>query len=400
MSTWIEQVSQNDVQTYLQENEHVDARDFVLKHKAMFGIPSSILADQLRGRKKAKDKHPLLYQTKGIFYPPSLNIEQSSSVATAQFKVDMLKQHLPVVNNFVDLTGGFGIDTYYLSTLSKHTTYVEPDQELLSIVKHNHQILGARSIDYVNSTAESFLKNNATSFTLVYIDPSRRVEQKKTFKLDDCIPNITILQSEILNISDFILVKAAPWLDIDQALRELKHVRMVFVVSVADECKELLFFIDKTYVGLPFIKAVNLNQSQEDVEFSMDEEKHAEVSYSDPSLFLYEPNSAIMKAGAFKLIAQRYALRKIHQHTHWYTSDVCIAHFPGRIFRLEEEIKSNAKDTLKIIPSGKANVVVRNYPLSAEALKQKLKLKDGGDVYVLGFTGISRKHLFVASRIK
>lgn len=400
MSLWIDEVSQQDVQAFLLENEHIDARDFVLKYKTMFGIPSSILADQLRGRKKAKDKHPLLYNTRGIYYPPSLNIEQSSSETTAKYKTSIVHDFCNEVDTIVDLTGGFGIDSYYLNTLAKRSIYIEPNAELVSIVKHNHRVLGSNTIDYVNETAESFLELSTAKYSIIFLDPSRRVAEKKTFKLQDCIPNVVSLQDELLNRSEFVLLKAAPWLDIDQALRELNHVRMVYVISVDDECKELLFLLDKSFTGKSLIKAVNLNQSQEDFEFTLEEERNVEASFSEPQSYLYEPNTAILKAGAFKLITNRYPVKKVHQHTHWYTSDERIDNFPGRIFSVQEEIKSNAKDALKSIPSGKANVVIRNYPLSAETLKQKLKLKDGGDVYVLAFTGMSKKHVVVASRIK
>jgi hypothetical protein len=400
MSSWINQVAREDVQNFLKENEHIDARELVLKSKTMFGIPTPILADQIRGRKKAKDKHPILYNTTGICYPPSLNIEQSSSTRSAEYKLSILQEYISTIDSIVDLTGGFGIDTYFFSTLSKHVSYVEPNADLQEIVKHNHQQLGATNITYSQSTAEAFIDQTNDLFTVSFIDPSRRVDDKKTFKLADCIPNVVALQDQLLLRSEFVLIKAAPWLDIDQALRELNHVRMVYVVSIDDECKELLFLLDKTFTGIPLIKAVNLNQGQDDFLFTQEEERQAAVTYREPATYLYEPNSSILKSGAFKLISQRYQVAKLHQHTHWYTSDVLIDNFPGRIFKHQAEIKSNVKDVVQAIPSGRANVVVRNYPLGAEALKSKLKIKDGGDVYVLGFTGISKKHIVVASRIQ
>jgi hypothetical protein len=301
----------------------------------------------------------------------------------------------------VDLTGGFGVDTFFLGKLFSEAIHIEPNETVSAIAAHNHRLLGA-SILHVQQTAEEYLKANSKRADLFFIDPSRRSESKKVFKLADCQPNITALQDALFTFSNFILTKASPLLDIQQALRELKHVAKVVVVSVENECKELLLLQKLGFVGEPFIETINLLNEGSVVErfvFTAVEERAATVVFSSPLDYLYEPNASILKSGAFKLVAEKFGLRKLQANTHLYTSPNLFTDFPGRVFKIEA-LNPTVKLLKELLPEGKANVATRNYPLSAQELKKKLKLKDGGEKFVLGFSEEKSKSVVIASRIK
>jgi hypothetical protein len=393
---------QPSVQQYLIEHEHDDELTLVLKQKEILGIPASIIASQLSGRKTAKAKLPTWYKAKGIVYPLTINLEQCSSETTAAFKEKLLQDEIKRRLVSVDLTGGFGIDSYFLSTIFESTHHIDVTQELVEIVKHNHHLLGADSIQHHNKTAEEFIESSKETFDLVYIDPSRRDQQsRKVFRLADCAPDITTLQHTIFEKSNFLLVKASPLLDIQLGLRELEFVKKVFVVSVDNECKELLFLSEKNYSGVVQIEAVNLDNSglvRSSFVFSSDQEKGSTSKWSEPLEYLYEPNASIMKAGAFKLIGERYQLNKLSVNTHLYTSEELIPDFPGRIFQIEQ-LNPNQKELHSLLPAKQVNILTRNYPLRPEELKKKLNLRDGGDKYLIGFSS-EKKHLALCLRIK
>jgi hypothetical protein len=395
-----------EVQLFIYQHENDDERALVLKQKEIHQVPSSIIADQIIGRRKAKEKLPTYYDAKNIIYPPSLNIEQSSSEDTAKYKSELLENYLHNKNqkklSLVDLTGGLGIDSFFFSKSFEQVDYVEPNEDLLKITRHNHQQLEATNLIYHRETAEQFLEKLNDARTVVYIDPSRRsVDNKKIYKLSECTPDIVSLQSHIFNHTKYLLVKASPLLDLQQGLKELKFVKTVFVISVYNECKEVLFLCEKDFGGEAKVEAVNLlSEGRELLSFTFEEEKNSVVNFSSMKKYLYEPNASILKAGAFKFISAHYNVFKLHVNTHLYTSDELIFDFPGRVFEVEKKIKSDAAEAAKYFKEGKANVITRNYPLAVEALKKKLKLKDGGDQYLVGLTTQDEKALVVARRIK
>jgi 16S rRNA G966 N2-methylase RsmD len=402
MIEFIPLLVQPAVKKYLIEHEHDDTLALILKQKEILGLPASVLALQLSGRSTAKIKLPAWYTTKEIIYPPTINLEQCSSEATAKFKTTFLEEIIKNRTHAVDLTGGFGVDSYFLSNVFENTYYVEQSEELLTIAAHNHKSLTAHSIKYHLTTAEEFIESSNKNFDLVYIDPSRRDKQaRKVFRLADCTPDITALQNEIFKKSNFLLVKTSPLLDIQQGLRELRFVRSVYVVSVENECKELLFLAEKNYLGMVQIEAIDLATSgvaRSTFNFSAEEEREAIPVWSEPLAYLYEPNTSIMKAGAFKLIGVRYHLSKLSNNTHLYTSEKLIRDFPGRIFCIES-LNPTQKELHELLPTKQANVLTRNYPLRAEELKKKLKVRDGGDKYLIGFSSEKKKYLALCSRV-
>ena len=393
----LENILRPEIQQYIRDHENEDAKALVLKQKEILGVPSAEIAQQIAGRKKAKDKLPTWYQGEKIVYPPTLNLEQCSSEITAEYKAKILCDDM--TQQIADLTGGFGVDTFCFSKLCKEVHYVEPNEDLYSIVDNNFIQLGA-SIKGHNQTAEDFI-NTSPQIDAFFIDPSRRKSTQRVFKLVDCVPDITALQDSLFSFASKLLIKTSPLLDILQGISELKNVKKVFVVAVKNEVKELLFLCEKDFNKEPIIEAVNLfeNKGPEILSFHTSDEKSTDISFGDPKRYLYEPNASILKAGAFKTVCKNFALLKVHPNTHLYTSDSLISNFPGRVFEIEAFVKPVKKDLLNYFPEGKANITTRNYPLSPEQLKKKTGLKDGGDKFLIGFSGEGEKFLVVAVRL-
>lgn len=402
LTNYLSHMAMADMQDYLFGHENDDERAIVLKQKDINGIPSSIIASQISGRRKAKSKLPNWYKTKGIIYPPTINLEQCSSEATAIYKSHIINSTLSTRQLAADLTGGSGVDTFFLSSSFKSIHYVEPDSELFEITKHNHHQLGATNIIHHGLSAEAFIEKTDLSFDLIYIDPSRRDEHsRKIFKQADCLPDITALQQVIFKKSLWLLVKASPLLDIQQGLREIQHVKKVFVVSVGNECKELLFLAERNHEGEPVIEAVDLSDNgnvRTSFSFTFSDERNANTLLGEPDQYLYEPNASILKSGAFKLMSERFGLIKSDVNTHLYTSPVVVSNFPGKVFHIEC-LNPDAKKLKELLPDGKVNVVSRNYPLTPEEIKKKLRLRDGGQNFLIGFSSSRKKHLALCSRV-
>lgn len=386
------------LQEFIRNHENDDEQALILKHKTIYDVPAPLVASQISGRRKAKSKLPTFYKTPGIIYPPGKNLEQSSSEQTARYKSTLVGNG----NCFADLTAGFGVDTFFLSKIFNETHYIEQSIELLTIAKHNHHCLGNNNIVYHQASCEEFLRETQKMFDLVYIDPSRRNEgNRKVFRLADCTPNVATLLPALFHRASVVLIKVSPLLDIQQGLKELSGVEKVHVVSVSNECKELLFLCRKDYREEPVIETVNIlpNELQR-FQFNFSTEKNANSLFSDPGIYLYEPNASVLKGGAFKSIATKFNLRKMSPSTHLYTSDDLTPEFPGRIFKLIHALKPDEKDAKRQLPDRKVNVMTRNYPLTAEQLKKKMKLTDGGEQYLIGFSGVTTKFVMLADRIK
>jgi 16S rRNA G966 N2-methylase RsmD len=399
----LQTLSSGPVQRYILENENQDVREMVLRNKVLFSIPAAQLSEQISSRRKAKEKLPLYYDTSGIIYPPPKNLEQSSSQATALFKTRIMLNVLPGKEAIcADLTGGFGIDSYFFSKTVKKIHYVEPDPFLLEIAKHNHELLGAANIEYHTCTAEAFVQSTSVSFDFIFLDPSRREETgKKIHALADSHPNVLPLKNNLFSKTPLILLKASPLLDIQAGAAELGGVKNVFVISVKNECKEVLFLCERDFTGTPLIEAVNIleGDSFDQFRFTFPEEQNEKVGFSDPLKYLYEPNASILKAGAFKSVATRFNVKKVARNTHLYTGAELIEAFPGKKFEIEKFVKPDASEVKPYFPEAKANVTTRNYPMTPEALRKKTGLKDGGEKYLIGLSGERKKILLVAKRL-
>lgn len=390
----IKRLAEPELQDFIFEHEKDDEDNLVLKNKEILGVPSAWVASQIKARKKSAYKIPLFHKTKGIVYPPSLNLEQSSSEATARFKAHIVSKWITSNKKVCDLTGGFGVDSFFLASLFPYADYCEPQKDLLEIAKQNHRLLGAINVHYHNKDAVEFLSHSGKHYDLIYLDPSRRSNtQKKVFRFSDCVPDVIDLKSELYNHADRLMIKASPLLDIQQGIKDLQCVSRVLVVSVDNECKELLFLCDEGFDGEVVVECYNIENNfdprkiSSGFEFRFSEERAAVVHFSDPKKYIYEPNSSILKGGAFKLVSTAFDLEKIQINTHLYTSDELINNFPGRIFRITDA------------QSQKANVIVRNYPMSVEEIKKKKGVSDGGDLYLLCFSGVKKKFTLMAERL-
>jgi hypothetical protein len=355
------------------------------------------IAGQVGFLQKIQKKVPSWYRP-GLRFPEAISMEQASSEATAQFKASLVRG-----GKMVDLTGGLGIDSSFFAKAFNSLTYVETQAELLEITRHNFGVLGIKNAVFIPGAAEDFLRNTPETFDLLYLDPSRRHGQKgKVFQLQDCSPNIVEIKQLALEKAPKILLKTAPLLDISLAARQLESVSAIWVVASGDECREVLYLLERS--PTPFdqisVHAIEIQKdgAVRDFPFSYAEERQARVEYALPQQFLYEPNPAVLKAGAFRSFAQRFGLKKMQQHTHLYTSETLVTETPGRVFRIEAVCKYDKKAVQALIPSGKANVSTRNFPEHAEAVRKKLGLADGGDVYVFAFTDAEERKMIAVCR--
>lgn len=390
MSEKLDRLTSETFVKFVKENENADVNRLLLG-SSPDGVSLKEAAEQILSRGKSKNKLPDWYDQEGLIFPPPLSIEQSSSQKAAEYKKNLLKgKHL------IDLTGGMGVDLITLSDQFEKSTHVEINPWLSEVFEHNAKILSDNTIEALNESAEDFLssfKGKATFF----IDPARRdSSKKKVFLFEDCSPDVIDLLDQFKEKADQVLIKAAPMIDITLGIKQLEYVRQVHVVSLNNECKEVLFLLDFGFVGASEIHCVNiLAVSSEHFIFNFEEEKAAVVSYGDPQKYLYEPNASIRKAGAFKSIANKYGLSKIAPNTHLYTSEDLITDFPGRVFEVLEEV--NKKNAKKLFPDGKANVISKNHPLTPEQIKKKFGLKDGGERFLIGMRGAGKEVIFVGA---
>jgi 16S rRNA G966 N2-methylase RsmD len=391
-----------EIRNFIMRHERDDIPSLLLKYKTILDYPATFVANQINGRRSAKEKLPTWYENTGIVYPPQASLEQCSSEATAKFKCDVINRangegNRRVAQTIADLTGGFGVDSFFFSQIFKRVYHVEPNQELLQLAKESHEQLGVKNIIHVQSTAEQFLAQTNQKLDWVYLDPSRKSNGKKVFRLTESHPNVVKLLTEIFFRTENILVKTSPLLDLKEGIRQLSQTKSIHVVSVGNECKEILIHLTMTHTDDPDIYCVNLTDKiQVPFWFRFLEEAETESTFSEPLDFIYEPNSSILKAGAFKKIGKAYGLSKISVNTHFYTSSKCQPDFPGRIFKVISPF----------VPTERAvqarpyfNIVSRNHPLRADEIKKKFKLMDGGENYLLAFSGRQKKYMLVAERI-
>ncbi|MFM6953538.1 MAG: THUMP-like domain-containing protein [Sphingobacteriaceae bacterium] len=371
-----------EIQAFIKEHLQTDITKLILKKPIFEGLSNTELAQQIQGKVASEKKLPTWFHTTGIYFPKKLAIEQSSSEKAAAYKSLLIKGE-----SLLDLTGGFGVDSYYFSKTNTLVTHVEQQAELSAVAQYNAKVLGAKNIEFIANNGLSFLAETDRTWEVIYIDPSRRVASQKVVRLSDCEPNVIDLYAKLTAKCNNIWIKAAPLLDIKLAINELKNVHSVHVVSVGNEVKELLFRLTKQPEGqLPLITCVQLNEAHtHNFSFTYeDEQQAAPAPCTAPKNYLYEPNAAWLKAGCFKLIAARYGVQKLHQHTHLYTSDTLIADFPGKVFTIVANWTYT--DFGKTVPVKQANCISRNFPLQVVELQKKHKLADGGNSSLFFFT--------------
>lgn len=368
---------------FIREHLNTDVPTLALK-KAPVGTDFSLALRQIEARQLLQKKVPIWSQNDDLLFPARLSIEQCSSEATAKYKATLLQG-----DTFADLTGGLGVDTYYINSSHsfRHADYVERQTELCNLAKHNFSVLGA-NIQIWNETAEEYL-SHCDAVDCIYLDPARRdVHGRKIVSISDCTPNVVDLQKVLLQKAERVMIKLSPMLDISKALEELKSVKDIHVVAVGNECKELVFLMERGFSGQLMLHCANLLTAQPTLNFTMEEERTCPLHLADEPLhYLYEPNAALMKAGGYKWLAERFGVLKLHKNSHLYTSETLVPDFAGRIFEVESWAEYHNKVKQTLLPDvSKANVAVRNFPLTVEALRKVLKISEGGEVYLFAST--------------
>ena len=350
--------------------------------KAPVGTDVSLALQQIEARQLLRKKVPSWSENEDLLFPAHLSIEQCSSEASAQYKAGILQGQ-----TFADLTGGLGVDTYFITQRFQQADYVEQHSELCDLAMHNFEVLKA-NVKVWNESAEDYLKHCEPK-DCIFIDPARRDEYgRKTVSISECIPDVSALQDELLQKAQKVMIKLSPMLDISKALEELHHVKEVHVVAVANECKELVFVLERGYQSEPQFVCVNLMTLQPEFCFTQEEERQCPSRLADSVLnYLYEPNPAVMKAGCFKLLMERFGACKLHKNSNLYTSSQMITDFPGRIFEVVDWAPYNKKVKQTLLQGvEKASIAVRNFPLSVAELRRVLKIKDGDIVYLFATT--------------
>ena len=427
-------------QDFIRQHQDEDVRQLAFLGSKYPEVDMPFALDQIRGRKMARVKLPRWASLEGIIYPPHISMEQCSSESTALYKAELAARllGLPASSSgtemkteneieFVDLTGGFGVDFSYIAArFGVKSMYVERQAHLCEAAKENFERLGLKNAIVKNGDGievlHSFLpkKDDAASaddslgiiydqplsllktklgLKLIFIDPARRDDAgNKVVSLKDCTPDVTVLQEEMLSKADYVIIKLSPMLDWHRAISELSHVREVHIISVNNECKELLLVLSARNMG-GNLRIYCVNDAQSFVCDEMDMESSS-VKIAPSTLeemqYLYEPNASLMKAGCFGVLSDRYDARMLSKNSHLFVSQAPIEAFPGRSFRIIA-ISSFNKKELKRHLSGitKANIATRNFPLSVAELRKRLKLKDGGETYIFATTLSDESHVLV-----
>ena len=378
---------------FIRQHAADDVRKLALQGTKDAAVDLSMALQQIAGRQTALKKLPSWAAVERVLYPPHLNMEQCSSEQTARYKARLAGSG----DMYVDLTGGLGVDFYWMSQGFKQRYYVERNAELCELVEHNFRTLGYSCSVCCCDTA-TYLPT-VPHADVVFLDPARRNEHGgRTYDIKDCTPNILELLPLLMEKADKVILKLSPMLDWRKAVDDLQYVREVHIVSVDNECKELLLVLEQTERPLRLV-CVNNNQIFEVSSHPSPLTPHPSPLTSEQ--FLYEPNASIMKAGCFDALAQQYPVCQVSANSHLFLSSVEIEDFPGRRFQICA-ISSTNKQTLKETLAGvsRANITVRNFPMSVEQLRKKLHLKDGGDTYIFATTKADGAHcLYICRKI-
>lgn len=380
-----------EVQAYINSHLQADVHQLAMAKSPFEHLSSRELAVQISSKKKAEKKLPTWFAAAQIYYPEPLSIEQTSSETTAAYKASLIEG-----GTLIDLTGGFGVDSYYFSKKAEKVVHCEINAELSEITAHNLKTLGAAHIQFIAGDGLAYLEACPGHFNTIYIDPARRSQSGKVFMLKDCRPNVIENMDLLLSKSDQVIIKTSPLLDITAGIKELQFVTDVHIVSTKNECKELLFILKKNKSAPVKIISTTINESIK--QFSAELSQEAQVEFIEGQLkkYIYEPDSALLKSGAFSLIGKTYELEKLQEQTQLYTADQYKKEFPGRIFEITEIL--TAAD-LKKEKELRGNIIVRNYPDKAENLSKKYKIKPADDQFLIFTKSRSAGLLIIKAQI-
>lgn len=395
---------------FILEHRNDDVRQLALRRQNTEGVDMVYALQQIDGWQRAKTKLPTWAATNGIVFPPHISMEQCSSEATATYK-----QKLAKGAKMADLTGGFGVDFSYMSRNFSHATYVEQQEHLCQTAQHNFKVLGLNNTSVVCTDAETFLHSLNEKLDLIYLDPARRDSNgKKTYAITDCTPDVVRLMPTLLSKAKKIIIKLSPMLDITEAANQPGCIDEVHVISVKNECKEMLLVAD-TENRRSTMKIVCVNDEST---YTADEThegrkgKYAQqpIATTPPAAgdMLLVPNASVMKAGCFSSLTDRFDIQKLDPNTHLFiaknadfienTQSTLLYTFPGKTYQISAVSSMNSRELRNNLDGiTHANIAVRNYPMSADQLRKKLKLKDGGDTYIF-ITRMAQKHIAIITK--
>lgn len=377
------------MQQFIQDNLLKDLPSLILKGSPFKEISIQELAGQILSKSKCQKKLPTWFETRGIYYPKPVSVEQTSSEITAGYKSTLVTG-----DSLIDLTGGFGVDSYYFSKKIDKVVHCETDKVLSDIAAYNFKVLAAYNVDCKNTDGIEFLTHADNDYDWIYVDPSRRSSnQAKVFKLEDCLPDVTLHLDVFFKRSSHIMIKLSPFLDITSTINSLGFVKEIHIIAVKNEVKELLFLIEKGYTGPVNLRAVHIVNKTTEV-FEANFPSHREATYSLPKKYLYEPNSAILKSGLFNEVSYQLGVDKLHVNSHLYTSNELI-YFPGRSFMIQSVIRYNKKLIKKTFGFSKANITTRNFHESVSGIRKKTGLKEGGEDYLFFTTDFQDKAVVI-----
>ena len=377
---------------YIRQHADEDVRQLALRGHKCLDVDLQYALEQIAGRQKARTKLPSWAAIDGIVYPPHLSMEQCSSEVTARYKASIAGKGAL----FVDLTAGFGVDMALISQGFQKAVHVERQPQLCAISSENFRLLGLNHIEVVCGDGVAYL-HTMRHADLLFIDPARRdVHGGRTYDISDCTPNVLEILDEMLEKADRVMIKLSPMLDWRKAVADLGKVNEVHIISVDNECKELLLILSKTKKPLR-VFCVNNDECFEVVEGISSQPR----PLPQDMRYLYEPNASVMKAGCFDLIEQRFGVVQLERNSHLFVSDKEISGFPGRQFLIEKRTSMNKRELKATLADvDQANITVRNFPMSVAELRKRLKLKEGGDVYIFATTISDEGHQLLVCRKK
>lgn len=382
------------IQAFISDNLKTDTTALLLKKNVVDTVPTKEIITQIEAKNKCEKKLPTWFNTKYIYYPNKLNIEQTSSETTAQYKAQLVSG-----TTLLDITGGFGVDSYYFSKQFKTVIHCEINSVLSRIAQHNFQQLNAKNISCNNKSGITYLEHTTTKIDCIYVDPSRRDAQKsRVFFLKDCLPNVPEYLELFFKHATTVLLKTSPLLDISSGINDLESVKTIHCIAVNNDVKELIWELEKGYNAPIEIKTINFKKNANQLfSFFLNTEETLVTTFSQPLEYLYEPNAAIMKSGGFSSVSKQLNVSKLHPNSQLYTSSNLV-HFPGRIFKIVQILPFNKKQLKKALPK-KANVTTRNFPNTVAQLRKTFNIKDGGNDYLF-FTTNSANEKIVLICIK
>lgn len=390
----VEKLTKPEVIQFIKDHHSDDPFTLSLSAKSWPDIPIREVAGQIKSLQKAKKKLPHWCAT-GVLFPASLSLEQASSEITAKYKTTLIKDG----KHMIDLTGGMGVDCFYLSGKYEETIYLDQQQELVELAIYNFGTLGSEGIQCLQQDALQFITNHDHEPDLIFVDPARRDGAgKKVFLFRDCSPDIESVLDAIVakKWSSQVMIKLSPMIDIDYLVKTLPGLKDIHVVSLKNECKEVLCLLQMGRSGSDIdIHAVNIsNGDSQDFRFSSGSVKST-YHYSLPQSYIYEPNASMMKSGGYHHLGGQNTMNKLHPNTHLFTSDELINDFPGAVYKVISVMPADKKQVAKALASNKVNLKVRNFGQNAAAIAKAFKVKEGGESFLFACTVSDDKRNFI-----